>query len=213
MTHLLAYLLLGLGIILLLAGILLAGEWPKIPTYAWPAFLGGLGLMAGADWGRRTFREWARDTRLRWAHRHESELVASLTPHLLGDYSPYVIEAAETLGEARDATAVPALMRVLECCVDMQPPSWKETAEVVVKALAKIGDRRSLPLLYRIENVRGIGLISTIREAISAIEPQTSLLRPGGLEPLSEILLRPAQGSRATEEPVLLLRAIESDPH
>lgn len=213
MTHLLAYLLLGLGIILLLAGILLAGEWPKIPTFALPAFLGGLGLMAGADWGRRTLREWARDARLRWAHRHESELVASLTPQLLGDYSPYVIEAAEMLGEARDATAVPALMRVLEYSVDMQPPSWKETAEVVVKALAKIGDRRALPLLYRIENVRGIGLISTIREAISAIEPQTSLLRPGGLEPLSDILLRPAQGSRSQEEPVLLLRAIESDPH
>lgn len=212
MTHFLAYLLLGLGIILLLAGILLVGEWPKLPTFVWPAMLGGLGLMAGADWGRRTFREWARDTRLRWAHRHESELVASLTPQLFGDYSPYVIEAAETLGEARDPTAVPALMRVLECCVDMQPPSWKEIAEVVVKSLAKIGDRRALPLLYRIENVRGIGLISTIREAIAAIEPQTSLLRPGGLEPMQDFLLRPAQGRPAQEEPALMLRAVESDP-
>jgi hypothetical protein len=75
-----------------------------------------------------------------------------------------------------------------------------------------IGDRRALPLLYRIENVRGIGFISTIREAIAAIEPQTSLLRPGSADLLPDTLLRPVQARMEPEEPKLLLRATDSDP-
>jgi hypothetical protein len=209
--HTLAYFMLGLGIALLVAGILIGGV-PKIPPPVWSVLLGGLGLMAAADWGRRSLKEWAWDRRLRRAHQQESEFVASLTPQLLGEYVPYVIEAAEQLGEARDPTAVPALMSVLENCVDLQRPSWKEISEVVVKALSKIGDRRSLALLYRIENVRGIGIITEIRAAIAAIEPQTSLLRPGGLETTPEMLLRPAQGRQTQEESALLLRAVESDP-
>lgn len=211
MTHFLAYFLLGIGIIMLLAGLLMIGEWPKMPPI-WSAILGGLATLAAADWGKRSLQEWTRERRLRRAHRHESELVASLTPQLLGEYPEYVMEAAELLGEARDPTAVPALMRVLESCVDMQRPSWREIAEVVVKALAKIGDRRSLALLYRIENVRGIGIITEIRAAIAAIEPQTSLLRPGGLDSLPNVLLRPAQDRLPPEETALLLRSVESDP-
>jgi hypothetical protein len=82
----------------------------------------------------------------------------------------------------------------------------------VVEALTKIGDRRALPILYRIENVRGIGFITNIREAIAAIEPQTSLLRPGSADLPPETLLRPVQSRVGPDEPALLLRATDSDP-
>jgi hypothetical protein len=209
--HTLAYFMLGLGIALLVAGLLLGGL-PKMPPPVWSALLGGLGLMAAADWGRRSLTDWTRDRKLRRACRYESEYVASLTPLLMGEYPEYVIEAATQLGESRDPSAVPALMRVLESCLDMQRVGWCEIAEAVVNALAKIGDRRSLALLYQIENVRGIGIITQIRAAIAAIEPQTSLLRPSGMETLPEMLLRPAQGRQSPEEAALLLRAVESDP-
>ncbi|MCS6777515.1 MAG: HEAT repeat domain-containing protein [Chloroherpetonaceae bacterium] len=207
MMQVIAYVLIGLGLTLLLTGLFLIREWPSLPAPFWTGVLASVSVMAVVDWLRRPLREWARDTRMRWAHQRETEQVAQWTPHLLGDYPPYVIEAARALGETRDPTAVPALLRVLEQCVDMQRPSWREIAEAIIDALAQIGDRRALPLLYRIENVRGIGLIPCIREAIAAIEPQTSLLRPGCPQSLSEALLRPARHQPECEEPALLLRA------
>ena len=108
-----------------------------------------------------------------------SQLADWFTPRLQDSHVPNVILAAERLGEARDTTAVPDLMSALERCVETQPPGWSECAAALANALARIGDRRALPLLYRLDNVRGIGLIPAVRNAIAAIEPQTSLLRAG----------------------------------
>src|SRR5262249_8611517 len=148
---------------------------------------------------------------LRRAQRHESLLASHLTPQLFGEYPPYVIEAAEKLGQQRDLTAVPALLRALEQSVDSQRPGWIEQSAALANALAQICDRRALPLLYRLDNVRGIGFIPAIRNAITAIEPHSSLLRPGSAGgAIPETLLRPAQGRFAEEPPAILLRAVEA---
>jgi len=117
-----------------------------------------------------------------------------------------VIEASEKLGAARETAAVPALMHVLEQTVNTQPPDWCDTAEALVVALGKMGDRRALPLLHRLSNVRGIGLLTVVNEAINRIEPETRLLRPGSGDDLPrEILLRPADACTESD-PTLLLR-------
>jgi hypothetical protein len=121
------------------------------------------------------------------------------------------VEAAEKLAAARDSTAVPAILRALQTCADSQSPGWRERAEALANAHGAIGDRRSLPLLYRLENVRGIGFIPAVRSAIAAIEPQTSLLRPGSVEAVNvPQLLRPADQS-IDEEPKHLLRSLDVD--
>ncbi len=141
-----------------------------------------------------------------------SPLTKRLTPGLLGNHSPDIIEAAELLGVARDATAVPALIAALERCVETQPPGWSERATALANALGQIGDRRALPLLYRLDNVRGIGLISAVRNAISAIEPQTSLLRPGSADAATNhLLLRPVRQNPDPEAKATLLRSSEGE--
>ncbi|MCW3100963.1 MAG: hypothetical protein JWL77_6581 [Chthonomonadaceae bacterium] len=155
----------------------------------------------------RTARSWKNNLQLRRSARGASAFAEEWIPMLYGNYTPYVVEAAERLGAARETTAVPALMHVLEQTVNTQPPDWCETAEALVIALGKMGDRRALPLLQRLSNVRGIGLLTVVHEAIDRIEPETSLLRPGSADDLPrEILLRPAESCPETD-PATLLRA------
>ncbi|HLK61152.1 MAG TPA: HEAT repeat domain-containing protein [Chthonomonadaceae bacterium] len=197
--------ILGFGILLMLTGLTLCGALVSPP--GWKCILLGTGVMSLLT-VRRRLRAWRQENFLRTNNSPLSATAEKLTPDLWGEYSPYVIEAAEKLAEERDTTAVPALLTALQRCVDQQRPGWSEVAEALVKALARIGDRRALALLYRLENVRGIGIIPSIREAIAAIEPQTSLLRPVSAEgSLPETLLRPAQGVTPSEnDAVLLLR-------
>jgi len=100
-------------------------------------------------------------------------------------------------------------MEVLESCVSYQPLGWREIAVASTDALAQIGDPRSLPLLRRLETVRGIGLIPNIRHAIAIIDPQANLLRAEyGLNAVPEYLLRPAK--EIAEAPETLLRSAGS---
>jgi len=155
----------------------------------------------------RVIHDYLRDKRLKQNMRGVSTEAAQWIPMLYGSYTPYVMEAAEQLGAARETTAVPALMDVLEQTINTQPPDWCDTSESLVIALGQMGDRRALPLLQRLSNVRGIGLLTAVHEAIDRIEPQTSLLRPGSADDLPrEILLRPAE-SCTESDPTLLLRA------
>ncbi len=205
-------LLVGIGVALLLLGLALGG-WREFhsPTPLWESLFAGIGLVAAGGWARQRIREWTQERRVERAYRSSSELAEELTPQLFGEHTPYVIEAADRLGQERDATAVPALIVVLERCVNAQRPGWRERAEAVAQALGKIGDRRALPLLYRLENVRGIGFIPAVRGAIASIEPQSSLLRAGSIDGLNqESLLRPVQ-ENPTDEPALLLRAANGD--
>ena len=208
--------LLAAGILLVMIGIALLGGTEGGQRLLLALFLslsGGITLLGLSVRTRRFLRNLRQDTRLRTTRSELSETAARYVPLLHGEYSPYVIEAAEALGRERDMTAVPALLVVLQRCVDEQRPGWRDVAEALVKALAGIGDRRALEPLYRLENVRGIGIIPAIREAIAAIEPQTSLLRPGSIDgALSETLLRPAQGIPESDaDPALLLRALEQE--
>lgn len=207
-----AYFLVGIGIVLLAMGICMNG-WPSLPK-EWGTWFGGAGLLSASVMIQKMSHQWAERIRIRRARTLESPLAAALTPQLYGEYSEYVIEAAQQLGAARDTSAVPALLEVLDDCINAQRPGWRDVAEALANALALIGDRRALPLLYRLENVRGIGLIPAIRDAIAAIEPQTSLLRPsqtGGMP--AETLLRPAHGYRNEDDPALLLRPTQSETH
>lgn len=167
-----------------------------------------LGVLVTILWIRRLIRAWKQKQRI--TQEGYSPLAAKLTPNLLGSYSPYVIEAAEQLGEARDVTAVPVLITALERCMENQPPGWSERASALANALARIGDRRALPLLYRLDNVRGIGLIPAVRNAIAAIEPQSSLLRPGSIHDVpSHALLRSVQHRPDAKEAATLLRSAD----
>ncbi|HZO88364.1 MAG TPA: hypothetical protein VFB38_08490 [Chthonomonadaceae bacterium] len=211
MEQLVAFGLLGIGLALLAAGIALGGL-SRMPLEMWMAVLSVLGLVGIGKSAKRLLQDWLDEPRLRRTQRRASPLAASLVPQLLSDYTPVVVEAAEQLGTERDTTAVPGLLRALEYCVDTQRPGWRDRAEALANALGRIGDCRALDLLYRLENVRGIGFIPAIRSAITRIEPQATLLRPGciGL-PMPETLLRPAQARHAAEEPKLLLRAAEAE--
>lgn len=176
--------------------------------YAQVAFA-TLGLLIAALWLRRIVRQWKQARRLRQAQ--VSKLAETLTPQLQGEFSPYVIEAAERLGEARDTTAVPALIVALEHCVETQRPGWRDRAAALADALGRIGDRRALSLLYRLDNVRGIGLIPAVRNAIAAIEPQTSLLRAGSADNVPpQSLLRSVQHRPQAEDATVLLRSVET---
>jgi len=128
---------------------------------------------------------------------------------LNGTNTPTIIKAARTLGDARDATAVPSLLLVLERCVDTQQPGWRDIAEALAEALGKIGDGRALPLLVRLENVRGIGFIPSIRGAIAEIEPQSSLLRPGSAVPADHAVLLRSVRSVTEDAASTLLRTVE----
>ena len=186
--------------------------WAALVVYATVPLFVALSVLAVSLWAKRgtRFLRWSRQ--LRTAKERETPLAASLIPQLYGAYPPYVIEAAEKLGESKDRTAVPALMHVLEQCVDSQRPGWRDVAAALADALAAIGDGRALDLLYRLENVRGIGFIPNIRNAIAVIEPQAVLLRAGSADDTVQaaMLLRPASGAGELDK-ALLLRAADAD--
>lgn len=204
----LAYIFMGLGICLLLIGVALSG----LPMPSWDTCaeaLGAMSLTGLIAWWHQISKRWYRQRRTTSARRKPSDLAVQLIPQLYGEYTPYIIQAAEQLGDARDTTAVPDLLCVLETCVDAQRPGWCEVAEALANALAHIGDSRALPILYRLENVRGIGFIPAIRNAIAVIEPQASLLRPN-MDISPEMLLRPVQGRSRDEEQAILLRPTDA---
>jgi hypothetical protein len=151
------------------------------------------------------YHRWRRERHIQRVEREASDTVLCLVQELKSDYNPDAIAAAQRLGEQRDMSAVPSLIAVLETCVDEQRPGWCDVAAAIADALAAIGDRRALAVLYRLETVRGIGLIPSIRNAIAIIEPQTSLLRPGGLgyEP-PQILLRATRTGGLDDHALLL---------
>ena len=194
-----AYAILCVGMFLTV--LLLVNPWGQA---ALAAFL----LAICAFGSRRLFRRWKQARHIRQSQ--FSPLAQTLTPQLQGEYSPYVIEAAEQLGAARDVTAVPALIIALEHCVETQRPGWRDRAAALAESLGRIGDRRALPLLYRLDNVRGIGLIPAVRNAIASIEPQTSLLRAGSRDNVPpQSLLRSVAQRPETEDAAVLLRSVE----
>jgi hypothetical protein len=198
--------MLCLGAFLLLLGIALGGlSLITCELAEW--VVGCCALLGCGVWLRHTGGRWKQARLVRQAP--QSELALELTQQLFGNHSPYVIEAAQRLGAARDTTAVPALIYVLERCVDSQQPGWRDVAESIAIALGEIGDGRALPLLYRLENVRGIGFIPAIRSAIAEIEPQSSLLRAGSADEMQQaVLLRPARSS-GEDAATILLRSVK----
>jgi len=199
--------LIALGVALAIGIVMLPGSsetWIVIAVAAPPACLG----LCLCEMARERFWE-VRATWLRRTELEISPLAESLIPQLYGQFSPYVIEAAERLGDERDASAVPALLCVLERCVEVRRPGWEEIAGTLIGVLAAIGDRRALPVLYRLESIQDVGLALLIRQALAAIEPQACLLRPyDGSSP--DALLRPAPNDSNTEGFQQLLRPLDS---
>ncbi len=201
----LAYFMLGLGFVLLSVGAL--GQFQR-PDSVFLKLTATTGISGIVLWFKARLQHWRHRRRLYRHRAPASELALTLIPQLRGEYTPYVIEAATRLGEAGDMTAVPALMETLEEWIENQRPGWRDVAASIADALALIGDVRSLPLLKRLENVRGIGLIPNIRHAIAVIEPQANLLRPSHSEDALPInLLRPSKDAR--EQPEMMLRPLE----
>ncbi len=191
-------------------GLLIAGGSESAQTFTVPpvSFFVAIVLctsVAGGVWLYRALRGWNDRSQLQRSLRDTSEFAGEWIPMLYGDYTPYVVEAAEKLGAARETTALPALMYVLEQTVNTQPPGWRDKAEALAVALGKMGDRRALPLLYRLTNWRGIGLLTAVHEAIGRIEPETSLLRAGSADDLpTQTLLRPADCGPDSDSALLL---------
>jgi hypothetical protein len=199
-------LVLALGI-----GFLLVGGLQLLPVLIHsPQALGAVALCAataGSGPLVLALRDWRQEKRLQEDLFKVSTEAAQWIPVLYGNYMPYVVEAAERLGAARETTAVPALLHVLERTLHVQPPGWHEAAEAMVTALGKMGDRRALPLLQRLWNVREGDLLAVAQEAIDRLEPETSLLRPGSADSLpGATLLRPTVAA-ADADPATLLRA------
>jgi hypothetical protein len=198
--------LLLLGVLLLLAGLLIGGI-NVLTTEIGERLTACAALFAACSWTGKTAHRWVKTSRVRRAAR--TELAEELTQLLRGNDTEYVVEAAEKLGEARDTSAVPDLIFELERCLESQRPGWRERSEALANALARIGDPRALPLLYRLENVRGIGLIPAIRNAIAEIEPRANLLRAGNAHGDSpDTLLHPVRNV-PDESPQVLVRAAE----
>lgn len=206
----LADMLLVAGIGLMVAGLsVFAASLPARAMEAVSALLCVGGLSA---WLHQVLNRWTRDREMARSIQATSGAAAGPVSQLFGEYSPYVVQAAEDLGRSGDASAVPALLNVLETCVDMQRPGWREVAEALAEALGKIGDPRALPALYRLENVRGIGFIPAIRQAISVIEPRANLLRAGTApEHLPGTLLRSIRSSSCEVDPHQLLHVGTTD--
>ncbi len=151
-------------------------------------------------------REWMKEHRARMAPQTaEARLLAE---SLLTGTLEESIGAAVYFAENRDVSAVPVLLYALDSCVMNQQPGWRERGEAYATALGRIGDRRALSPLQLLENVRGIGFISSIRMAIALIEPQTSLLRPMYIHSNTDSLLRPIR-SKLDQKHSTLLRQSE----
>ena len=199
--------LIAMGVTLMATGGVMLASLMLGPVASLVMIIIGLSV-AGGLMLHRTLRLWGNSARLNRNIRvAASPLAEEWIPMLYGEYTPYVVEAAQRLGTARETTSVPAMLHVLEQTVQNQPPGWCDSAEAIVVALGKMGDRNALPLLYRLTSWRGIGFQTAVCEAIDRIEPQTSLLRPGSVDDLPhEILLRPADAC-SESDPALLLRS------
>ncbi len=201
-----------LGVTVLITGLLLIVS-NKISIREMTMLLAGAGLALLGSWVQRAGKSWFRqELQGKHAAAQASPGAAPWVFRLFGNYPPYVVEAAQELGAARDITAVPAIMFVLENCVAQQPAGWREEAEALANALGQIGDGRALPMLRRLENVRGIGFIPAIRSAIAAIEPNSSLLRASSRESGEKsTLLMPCESLDAEKQRQILLRVAEAE--
>lgn len=194
------------GITLLVLGLFIGGT-SLLTTEIGERLAAVTACVAACGQTVKTVRSWTKAARVRRTVR--TELAEELTPLLRGNDTGYVVEAAEKLGEARDTSAVPDLIYELERCLEQQRPGWRERSEALANALARIGDPRALPLLYRLENVRGIGLIPAIRNAIAVIEPRANLLRPGHAHGDGPETLLHAVHANPDDSPQVLVRAAE----
>ena len=201
-----------LGVSILVTGILLIIS-NVVSIREVSALLAGAGVTLLAGGLHRAGKGWVRqEIQGKRAAEEASPGAAPWVSRLFGSYPPYVVEAAQELGAARDITAVPALMFVLENCVAQQPAGWREEAEALANALGQIGDGRALPMLRKLENVRGIGFIPAIRSAIARIEPNSSLLRASSQQS-GEVstLLIPCSSLESEQERLILLRVADTE--
>lgn len=199
----LTWLLLGLCGIGLISGSLFELSAPPKWFTIMAAIVTALTLIRVS--GRR-LRTWKRQRDAVQAFA-ESSSDNGLAMRLLGGYVPFSIEAAEQIGELRDRGAVPLLMFAIEGLMMEKPGGWREMASATVGALRRIGDRKPLPLLRRLQNMRGSDEIEGLTECIAEMEGASVLLRPAANErSTGETLVRPAGCDSQLDGPEILLR-------
>jgi hypothetical protein len=98
------------------------------------------------------------------------------------------MEAVERLGDLRDRTAVPALVRAVE-----RYRTDARLLEVLVGVLRRLGDERAIPALRSLTSGRHLSLMQAAREAVAELEPKSVLLRAADSGDCG-VLLRAAQG-------------------
>ena len=141
--------LLGFGAVLLL---LVAFELIALLGETAPVLMGAALLALLGAWTRRYVTLAQRRRKAERAQKPKSPEVAALVLELYGEYPPYVVEAAQQLGKARDRTAVPALIHVLEQAAENQRPGWRDVAAALADALG--GDGRALDRIGRAGDCR-----------------------------------------------------------
>ena len=132
---------------------------------------------------------------------------------LIGDYAPFSIEAANELGKLRDLSGAPILMYGIERLIADEPGGWREMISAMVGALREIGDPKALPLLQRLQKMRGADEITGLTATIAELEHLIGLLRPTECETQSgEILVRPVMPQTGDVQKEVLLRASNKNP-
>ncbi len=198
----LALLLFLLGAMLLLAGLgalFHSANWINLLM----PLLGSVIVSAGALTMHRSVQQHRQERALRRARTGTGEATTALTDMLLGSYKPYVVEAAQALGELGDPGAVPALVAVMERAFAEQRPGWEEVAIAAALAMGRLEDARALPALGRLISAADPEVRAAAADALRRVDARASYLRTESTpQSEAETLVRP----ETTAGPQHLLR-------
>jgi hypothetical protein len=151
-------------------------------------------------------RRWLRERRTRCSL--PEELAATDTARrLLGDYPPYVMEAAQEIAATGEARWAPLLEQAVERLIAERPPGWREMTGAMVDALGEIGDPRCLPLLERVARTPGAEELANLPRIIASMQHSALLLRSAQAAPGD--LLRASRSDSASNPETLLRRPSE----
>jgi hypothetical protein len=202
MSRALVWVLIGLAVALLIS-LIYVGAFGAPPFWALGLLVFTILLSVG-DTAARAVRTRFMERKPPYADRGDPT-VTDLGGRLMGDYPPYVIEAAQEVAQRSSPQLVPLLEGAIERLILEQPAGWREMTGAMVEALGSIGDAGCLVLLYRVQKTRGAEEIENLPRVIAGLEDSAKLLRATASTD-EHHLLRVAQSHSKPTDPVKLLR-------
>ncbi len=208
MSRVLAWLLLGTGAAMYLALVLHGELLPPPPAVT--AVLCLTGLRALVSRLGRGIKARLREER-EIAQVVEAGVEEAVGRRVLGEYVPYVVEAARELGAQPHPAAASLLRLALERLLASRPAGWREMAGGLAEALAAQGDLRALSLLYRVQQAAGTEEVGGLAGSITLLEGRAHLLRSAEPDTTRETLLRSVSGHTPAERQEALLRPVNAN--